>query len=308
MKAQDRRQNPPAVLEINFDKWYGVRLQYLISFKETNLVVKIEEIGSRRILYWDTLSALSAPEDKEALLLFKKILTRFSRNLETLSFSQVEIPASEVFDAMRLLSKTKRVVYNRAPLLCDWQTAAKVFWQGDPLHHFSAWIEHRSEAIPLEACERIFPEWCLWKGNAFPIENPLSWKWIELFRKGPLQLEGVQKKRFLEEDPPIRWIKDEALPRLLLTDATGSFANLSRENPEWEKDLFEAGYLSKTVGSSRYFCPGDKVRGRPSPSSRCWMGGDSIRWKKALSTNENRVGFTGGRRYGSCQGKSALSG
>lgn len=245
-----------------------MRLHYIISFKEANLVVKIEEIGSRRILYWDTLSALAAIEDKEPILLFKKNLTRFSRNLETLSFNQVEIPASDAFKMMGLLSKTKRVLYNRSPLHCDWQTTAKIFWQGSKPQGsepqlgelFSAWLQYHSQAIPLESCEKVFPEWCLWNGKAFPIQSPLPWKWIELFRKGPAVLEGVQKKRFLEEDPPIQWIKDEMSPRLLLTDATGCFANLAKENLEWEKDLLEVGYLRKTVGSSRYFCPGDQVR------------------------------------------------
>lgn len=237
-----------------------MRLLYLISFKEANLVVKIEEKGSRRILYWDTVSALADEQDKEALLFFKKCLTRFSRNLETLSFNLVEIFAADAFDAMRLLAKTGRVVYDRSPLLCDWQIAAKMSWRGDDSSRFSAWLQYREQVIPLETCEKVFPAWCIWNGNAFPIQSPMPWKWIEPFLKGPQMLEGTQKKRFLEEDPPVQWLKEEATPRLLLTDSTGCFGNLARENPKWEKDLLEAGYMRKTVGNSNYFCPGDKIR------------------------------------------------
>ena len=136
-----------------------MRLLYLISFKETNLVVKIEEKGSRRVLYWDTLSALAAQEDQEALLFLKKIQTRFSRNLDTLSFNQIDIPAADAFDAMRLLSKTGRIVYNRAPLLADWQSAAMLSWQGSDSGFFSAWIQYGKEGIALEACEKVFPKW-----------------------------------------------------------------------------------------------------------------------------------------------------
>ncbi len=230
------------------------RLQYLISFQAAGLAVKIEEKGtSRRILYWDTLQALSSPADKEALLFFKKILTRFTRDSETLAFNKIEIPERDVLEALRLLAKTGH------PLLSEWHIPAKVSWRGDDAGLFSAWVMREDVPIPIEACESVFPAWCVWKGKAFPIASPLPWKWVEPFLKGPILLEGTRKKRFLEEEPPIQWLKSEAAPRLHLTDTTGCFANLERQNPEWEKDLLEAGYMQKTVGASHYFCPSDQV-------------------------------------------------
>ncbi len=236
-----------------------MRLQYLIGFKDQHLTVRIEERGaSRKVLYWDTLSAMAIESDREALAFFRKILTRFTRNLETLPFQHIEIALTEASDAMRLIAKTGRVFYQGQSLLCDWQCPAKVLWLGRDESHFSARLQYKEEDIPLESCEKIFPNWCIWQGKSFPFQSPVSWKWIEPFVKGPLFLDGVRKKRFLEEEPPMLW--STSCPRLLLTDPNGCFANLGAENPAWEKDLLEAGYLRKEVGNTRYFAAVDRVQ------------------------------------------------
>lgn len=236
-----------------------MRLQYLIGFKDQHLTVRIEEKGAaRRVLYWDTLSAMAAEPDLEALAFFRKILTRFTRNLETQPFQQIEIESAAAGDAMRLLAKTGRVFYQGMPLFCDWQCPAKVLWLGRDENRFSVRLQYKEEEIPLESCERIFPNWCIWQGKSFPFQSPVSWKWIEPFVKGPVSLDGVRKKRFLEEEPPILW--SQSCPRLLLSDPNGCFANLGMENPEWEKDLLEAGYQRKEVGNTRYFAAGDQVQ------------------------------------------------
>ena len=49
----------------------------------------------------------------------------------------------------------------------------------------------------------------------------------------------------------------EPTPELLLTDATGSFANLA--DNRFEKDLLEAGFIYKPIGSSCYYCPTDRA-------------------------------------------------
>ena len=236
-----------------------MRLQYVISFKEQKLLIKIEEKGApRKVLYWDTLSRLAASEDLPPLAFFKQIVTRFSRNLDTLPFNQVEIEWSDGFEAMSRLAKTGRLVYQNKPLVSDWKKEAYFFWKGDDTDQFSAYLQYDSQEIPLESVERIFPNWGIWEGKAFPISASLSWMWIELFLKGPVHLEGVRKKRFLEEHPRIVW--KEASPKFLLTDPNGCFGNLSKEHPAWEKDLLEAGYVRKEMGNSRYFAPLEKVR------------------------------------------------
>ena len=185
-----------------------------------------ERPAVRRVLYWDTLSSIAALDDQEILLFLKKIVTRFSRNLETLPFRQVEFSMADAFDAMRLMAKTGRVMYQKKPLLCDWQTEAQVFWHGDDTDRFSAFIRYKELEIPLESCDHLFPNWCIHKDLSFPIRTSVPWKWVEVFREGTVFLEGVRKKRFLEEDPPILW--KESTPRLLLSDPNGCFANLSK--------------------------------------------------------------------------------
>ena len=49
----------------------------------------------------------------------------------------------------------------------------------------------------------------------------------------------------------------ERAPELHLTDATGSFANLP--DKKWEKELAEAGFLYKPMGTSTYYCPTDRA-------------------------------------------------
>lgn len=210
-----------------------------------------ERPAVRRVLYWDTLSSIAALDDQEILLFLKKIVTRFSRNLETLPFRQVEFSMADAFDAMRLMAKTGRVMYQKKPLLCDWQTEAQVFWHGDDTDRFSAFIRYKELEIPLESCDHLFPNWCIHKDLSFPIRTSVPWKWVEVFREGTVFLEGVRKKRFLEEDPPILW--KESTPRLLLSDPNGCFANLSKAHSAWEMDLLEAGYAKKTVGNTQYF-------------------------------------------------------
>jgi SNF2 family DNA or RNA helicase len=77
---------------------------------------------------------------------------------------------------------------------------------------------------------------------------------VELFRSGPVTLEGVQKKRFLEENPPIQW--SEAVPELILLDAIGCLAQLT--DKVWERDLLDVGFSRK--GADQYYCPTDQVR------------------------------------------------
>jgi superfamily II DNA or RNA helicase len=173
-------------------------LIYKIEKKGRSLLVRLEQQGSRRILYLDTLKAIAKEIDQEALALLVKIHLQTNRNAQTLSFDRIDVPPSHVEEALRLMRKTGRMV---------------------------------GEVI-------------------IPSEKPL-----------------------------------EVLPRLVLQDASGSFANLwmdygigqvafedfaptikghprlKKEEASWEKDLLEAGYARKMVGGSHYYCPSDKVKG-----------------------------------------------
>ena len=158
----------------------GLLLHYHISFKYDSLFVKIEEEGSRRILYYDTLIALAQSADKEAIAFLIKIHTRFTRLSSTLSFQMIEVALSHASALLRALSKTERVFYQSKPLVCDWAIKAKIYWKGQG-DKFSAYFQYHNREVPLESCEKIFPSWCIWNGSAFPIDSSLSWRWMELF-------------------------------------------------------------------------------------------------------------------------------
>lgn len=236
----------------------GAPLHYHIHFKFDSLFVRIEEAGCRRVLYYDTLMALASPSDREAIAFLKKIHTRFSKTFDTLSFQTIEIDLADAPQILNLLSQTGRVFYQSKSLHCDWSAKQTLYWRGQG-DKFFACIQYKTQEIPLENCEKVFPSWCIWNGYAFPIETSLSWRWVEMFLKGPICLEGTKKKRFFEEEPLILWDQESATPQLLLTDATGCFANLAKEDLSWEKDLLEAGFIRKIVGHSHYFCPTDRL-------------------------------------------------
>lgn len=84
-------------------------LLYKAEKKGRSLLVAIEEQGSKRILYLDTLKALAKESDKEAVAFFTKLQLRTTRNPETISFQRIEIPHSFVEEALRLMEKTGRL-------------------------------------------------------------------------------------------------------------------------------------------------------------------------------------------------------
>lgn len=176
-----------------------MELLYKVEPKEGGLIVRLEERGSKRILYLDTLKAIAKESDKEPLALLIKLQLRANRNPETVTFQKIEVPPSHRAEAIRLMEKTGRM---------SGALAAK-------------------EAAVIK--------------------------------------------------PLVVW------PRLILTDSSGSFANLwmvyetetllfsdfaptvrglprlKTEEAQWEKDLLEAGYQRKIVGESHYYCPTEKV-------------------------------------------------
>jgi SNF2 family DNA or RNA helicase len=75
-----------------------------------------------------------------------------------------------------------------------------------------------------------------------------------LIRSNPTCFIAGSTLGILDDSPAL---EKEPTPELLLTDATGSFANLP--NNRFEKDLLEAGFIYKPIGSSHYYCPTDRA-------------------------------------------------
>jgi len=267
-------------------------LKYSIEFKEFSLLVKIEEQGTKRVLYLDTLKAVAKEADQEALALLTRIHLRSpNASLSSdLSFQSIEVSGAQVSETLKALAKTERLFFQGKKLACEWETAAKVYWKGEKGGALGAFLHYKNEEIPIEQCERIFPGWFLKDALLRQIATPISWRWVEIFSKGPLFLEGIQKKKFLEEEPPILWKElpkekpIEVLPELHLRDATGCFADLWMDygigrvafedfapsvqgkprqkevEKHWEKDLLESGFIRKRMDNSHYYCPSEKIR------------------------------------------------
>ncbi len=269
-------------------------LQYRLEIKASGaLCIKLAEANSRKILYLDTLRNLAQSTDAQALELLIKLhlKTRSTQSKDTLSFQEIELPAPVSNEAIRLMAKTGRLLFQGKPLEACPQKEMLIF-RGQLHSPMSATLEATLTRAPLSAISTLFPgspPWGIHEGQWFELNTALPWKWIQLFAQGPATLEGVQKKKFLEEEPPILWataprVPLRVLPRLQLTDASGSFANLWMEYPDvgridfddlcphihgqsrlkadelqWERDLIEAGYQRRHVETSRYHCAVDKV-------------------------------------------------
>lgn len=208
---------------------------YHLEVSLQKIAIRVAENGSKRILYLDTLK-----DDKPVTEFLKKIF----RSTDPIQFLEANL------ETFQLLANTGRLFYKNTRLQCA--SPSKLYWK-DVNGTYSAILGD----IPLVECQYVGRGWALWKDSIIPIVTDVAWKWVELFVKGPISLEGVQKKKFLDEAPPVITKNVEVIPELILTDATGCFANLRYKNDE--QDLLESGFIRKIVGSSSYYCPGDKV-------------------------------------------------
>ncbi len=185
-------------------------LQYLLDFSSSVLAVRLEEKGTRRILYFDTLKSLAKAEDQEAILRLTKMHIRArgsARSLDTVSFQRIEIVHDQTLSILQLMAQTGRLYYKTVCLQSDWKNIAKIYWKGEEkgaLHAVLQWMSHE---ILLTECDHVGHGWCLWKGHLFSFQSDVAWRWIERFISGPLVLTGAEKKKFLDENPPILWEK-----------------------------------------------------------------------------------------------------
>jgi len=265
-------------------------LNFRLQVNNSILSVKLEEEGdSRRILYLDTLKAKAKDKEVPAVQALIKLHTRANsgRSLDTLSFQEVMIPSSCSSEMLRLLVETTRLFFRGQKISIG--KKKNVVWKGEKHSEKAATLEAFLNDISLNSVA-LFHGWAIYQTEWFEIETPVPWKWVERFRSGKVLLEGMEKKSFLEEDPPILWNQKEEIPftvspHLILADASGASANLymeytggkkiafedlapdvggktrlKKEEALFEKDLIEAGYSRKQIGNSHYYCPGEKVR------------------------------------------------
>ncbi len=266
-------------------------LIYRLEIRKAALFVQLRIQGSKRILYLDTLKSEATPKEAAAVQFLIKAHLRANggHSVDTLSFQEIALPSSIAIEALRLLLPTGNLYFQDVPLQSA-STAARLIWKGESISEHAATLQAFLDDIPLERVDVLFPGFAIVLNRWIEIKTHMSWKWVELFQKGVVTLEGAEKKRFIEEKPDVLWKKKESapvlemIPRLVLTDRGGSFANLwidytglgsiaiedlsphiggrarlKKAELEWEKDLLEAGFQKKTVGTSRYYCPSEKT-------------------------------------------------
>lgn len=85
-------------------------LSYKVEKKGRSLLVRLEQKGSRRLLYLDTLKAIAQKSDEAALQFLIKIHLKTTRNPDTLTFDRIEVPPQLVPEAISLMRKTNRMV------------------------------------------------------------------------------------------------------------------------------------------------------------------------------------------------------
>lgn len=257
------------------------------------------EMGLLRSLARESEKELIAALIKEELAY--QNLSPASIQAQTHSFHQIHIPSEKSFEWVKKLALTSRLFWNRTRLLVDPFTPAELFYEVAAREEevlITGKIKLLSREIESEECDWIFPGEPSWLIDGM-VCRPLAEidpKWVELILSSPVTLTQTKQAQFLslfeEESPPggprivwkerpVKKAPSKPLPYLVLTDATGGFANLwmdygegrkaayheptvqkwrqSDQEKSWEKDLLETDFIKKTVGSSNYYCSLEKV-------------------------------------------------
>jgi len=167
----------------------------------------------------------------------------------------------------------------------------KLFWKGKklvvdpftPVAFFyevnDAFLVHGkfsfgTKEVDLSECEGVFPGIVI--QHAIVRFFDADWKWIAEVYPHPKLLDRPFLEKCRKFDLHWKTKLPDPLPLLVLKDRTGAFADLwmdggilgktetcnremGVEERFWEKDLLETDFIKKTVGSSHYYCPLDKV-------------------------------------------------
>jgi superfamily II DNA or RNA helicase len=270
---------------------------------ELFFIVLITEKGSRKIVYLSDLRDFKKVEPELVVLLLKERVS--SDRSDTANVSKVRIKGSSALPVLQKLISSKRLLWKGRSLFFNPLSKAELILTAESLGpegiSLSASVFLDGKETPFSAIDFLF----LSKGAFFGIARQVVFFFpkgsyfpcLEGLYPGGKVLEGKARERFLldyEEDPPEGFPKIiwegaflpeeekllEPLPRLLLKDTYGAFADLemnyegrfvsflsvqdfSGRNKEaekgWEKDLLETGFIRKVFPNSSYYCPTDQV-------------------------------------------------
>ena len=150
---------------------------YRLEFAPQKLIVRLEEKGTRRILYQDTLKLLAMPVDKASLDYLTRIHLRNHARSSDISFQEIALSVEQSLEALQLLSKTGKLYIKNTRL--DLKKSAKIYWKEEN-DMYSVLLGD----IPIHECQKVFPTWAIYNDAIIPIETDVAWKWVELFISG----------------------------------------------------------------------------------------------------------------------------
>ncbi len=225
--------------------------------------------GSKKpILALKALSAVSAKTEWHKLILEEEIFYRTKEGLDPRTERQKAISLFRLrpSQALSLLQKgqiLKVLCWNNLPLIADFFTPFRLKISANNQVFLSA------PGVELEVDKSLTflpgpPHFVIKNNFLRTLDESIPWDIIECIQND-LDIEKIRKiAREMDEvqieiAEAVKTTPGMTIPKLILTDSTFAFANLAQNDRTWEKDLLEAGFQKKTVGSSNYFCPLDKV-------------------------------------------------
>lgn len=256
-------------------------------------------VNRGRKLYRDYLLQLANGTDVSALKVLFEEKKGYLRSLgrreseDTIDFAQIPVDSKRAIPVLKELAATGKLYFKRKPLIANFFSQMELHFHAerkDDLYLLKGFIKAPSKEYELVECDMIFqgpPSWVISRGFLQILKFETSWKWLQkIYSDQPLKLTPGEFEEFLEEiDPSLISgnVKKPSpaipLPVLKLTDSRGAFANLQMNyggqiinvedsggkvrnfevEQQWKKDLLEAGFQEKRVGSSSFYCPSEKV-------------------------------------------------
>lgn len=215
------------------------------------------------------------------------------------SLNTIQVPYAKSNQALKLLIPTGKIYLHNKQVIPNLFSKREFYYlvetSSEGKTSISGRIKDDSQDFDIRDCDMICggpPHWYIKGINLYTIHTEISWKALKQAYTLPDSISVNDINEEAEEDPdaPRVIFKGnskaivetllEPTPVLILKDRTGAFAelwmdyksgkpinfqdaNTSKRNLKaeslWEKDLLETDFIRKTVGTSHYYCPMDKV-------------------------------------------------
>lgn len=224
---------------------------------------------------------------------------KFGRTIDQKStpLNFIHISAKETLQALKIFATTGKLYYNDKALVIDLYSKNKMYYSVDEKQKISAFIKTESQEFDIKTCDFVGkgpPRYFVKGVNLKIISTEISWKDLKAaFEKIPRPIHELIEEANEDSEAPQVVVNSaiitptavEPLPVLILKDRLGSFSDLGMDyggsdlvfyheantavhksikrlpsiEGAFEKDLLETDFIKKTVGTSTYYCPLDKV-------------------------------------------------